>query len=148
MNAVNTKTTNPALLELIKQIQNKIAIQFPSGTHYAYTEEEAKSMREEAKIAFFYDRVLTSTSATQYAAIAKSIWGEDNKNTEDLSEIKLPAEIESAIASALEVDPKISRKDLNGDLSILKGHPSYEKKKKELEELTALGEKKNISYWI
>jgi len=148
MNAVNTKN-NPALLELLEQIKNKIAIPFPSGIHYAYTEDEAKSMREEAKIAFFYDRVLATTSATQYASIAKSIWGEGSKNTnEDISAINLPAEIESAVASALEVDTKLTRKDLDGDLAILKGHPSYEKKRKELERLEILNEKKKVSYWI
>ncbi|MFM7457728.1 MAG: hypothetical protein ACKO3R_03595 [bacterium] len=125
MNAVNAKN-NPALLEFLEQIKNKIPIRFPSGIHYAYTEKEAMGMREEAKIAFFYDMVLATTSATQYASIAKSIWGEDSQN---ISKINLPAEIESAVASALEADRTITKQDLNGNLRILEGHPSYENKK-------------------
>jgi hypothetical protein len=97
------------LLDFLK----KIEVRFPNYMAYAYSEDEAKELREQAKIAEYYDRVLSTCSATSCGEIAKSIWGE---NKDRLGNISLPSEIESSIATAMEADNKLTEHDLNGTL--------------------------------
>ena len=96
----------------------KIEVRFPGYTAYAYSEEEAEELREQAKIAEYYDRVLSTCSATSSAEIAKSIWG-DNKDQS--GNIMLPPEIESSLASAIVADNTLTEHDL-GDLKYVMGH--------------------------
>lgn len=105
------------LLDFLK----KIEVRFPSYMAYAYSEEEAEELRKEAKIAEYYDRVLSTCSAASSGEIAKSIWGE---NKDQLGNISLPPEIESSIATAMEADNKLTEHDLNGDLKYVMGHTS------------------------
>jgi hypothetical protein len=99
----------------------KIEVRFPAYTAYAYSEDEAKELREQAKIAEYYDRVLSTCSAASSGEIAKSIWGE---NKDQSGNISLPPEIESSIATAMEADNKLTEHDLNGDLKYVMGHTS------------------------
>jgi len=99
----------------------KIEVRFPAYTAYAYSEDEAKELREQAKIAEYYDRVLSTCSATSSGEIAKSIWGE---NKDQSGNISLPPEIESSIATVMEADNKLTEHDLNGDLKYVMGHTS------------------------
>jgi hypothetical protein len=105
------------LLDFLK----KIEVRFPAYTAYAYSEDEAKELREQAKIAEYYDRVLSTCSAASSGEIAKSIWGE---NKDQSGNISLPPEIESSIATAMEADNKLTEHDLNGDLKYVMGHTS------------------------
>jgi hypothetical protein len=110
------------LLDFLK----KIEVRFPNYMAYAYSEDEAKELREQAKIAEYYDRVLSTCSATSCGAIAKSIWGE---NKDRLGNISLPSEIESSIATAMEADNKLTEHDLNGALKDTIGlSPAYQNK--------------------
>jgi len=104
----------------------KKEVRFPYYTAYAYSEDEAKELREQAKIAEYYERVLSTCSATSSAEIAKSIWGE---NKDQLGNINLPPEIESSIATAMEADNKLTKQDLNGDLKYVMGHTSVHQDK-------------------
>jgi hypothetical protein len=105
------------LLDFLK----KIEVRFPAYTAYAYSEEEAEQLRKEAKIAEYYDRVLSTCSAASCGEIAKSIWGE---NKDQLGNISLPPEIESSIATAMEADNKLTEHDLNGALKDTMGRSS------------------------
>ena len=105
------------LLDFLK----KIEVRFPAYTAYAYSEDEAKELREQAKIAEYYDRVLSTCSAASYGEIAKSIWGE---NKDQSGNISLPPEIESSIATAMEADNKLTEHDLNGALKDTMGRSS------------------------
>ncbi|NBV98220.1 MAG: hypothetical protein EBR67_01755 [Proteobacteria bacterium] len=105
------------LLDFLK----KMEVRFPAYTAYAYSEEEAEQLRKEAKIAEYYDRVLSTCSATSCGEIAKSIWGE---NKDQSGNISLPSEIESSIATAMEADNRLTEHDLNGDLKYVMGHTS------------------------
>lgn len=105
------------LLDFLK----KIEVRFPAYTAYAYSEEEAEQLRKDAKIAEYYDRVLSTCSATSCGEIAKSIWGE---NKDQSGNISLPPEIESSLATAIEADNKLTEHDLNGDLKYVMGHTS------------------------
>jgi hypothetical protein len=105
------------LLDFLK----KIEVRFPAYTAYAYSEEEAEQLRKEAKIAEYYDRVLSTCSATSCGEIAKSIWGE---NKDQSGNISLPPEIESSLATAMEADNKLTEHDLNGALKDVMGRSS------------------------
>jgi hypothetical protein len=105
------------LLDFLK----KIEVRFPNYMAYAYSEDEAKELREQAKIAEYYDRVLSTCSATSYGEIAKSIWGE---NKDQSGNISLPPEIESSIATAIVADNKLTEHDLNGALKDVMGRSS------------------------
>lgn len=105
------------LLDFLKIIE----VKFPNYMAYAYSEDEAKELREQAKIAEYYDRVLSTCSATSCGEIAKSIWGE---NKDQSGNISLPPEIESSIATAIEADNKLTEHDLNGDLKDVMGRSS------------------------
>lgn len=103
----------------------KIEVRFPYYTAYAYCEDEAKELREQAKIAEYYERVLSTCSATSSAEIAKSIW----ENKDQLGNINLPPEIESSIATAMEADNKLTEQDLNGALGDVMRHTSVHQNK-------------------
>jgi hypothetical protein len=105
------------LLDFLK----KIEVRFPAYTAYAYSEEEAEQLRKEAKIAEYYDRVLSTCSAASSGEIAKSIWGE---NQDQSGNISLPPEIESSIATAMEADNKLTEHDLNDALKDTMGRSS------------------------
>jgi hypothetical protein len=110
------------LLDFLK----KIEVRFPNYMAYAYSEDEAKELREQAKIAEYYDRVLSTCSAASCGEIAKSIWGE-NKN------ISLPPEIESSIATAIVADSTLTEHDLNGALKDTMGLSSaYQNKLRQI----------------
>ena len=114
------------LLDFLK----KIEVRFPAYTAYAYSEDEAKELREQAKIAKYYDRVLSTCSATSSGEIAKSIWGE---NKDQSGNISLPPEIESSIATAMEADNKLTEHDLNGALKDTMGLSSaYQNKLRQI----------------
>jgi|688.fasta_scaffold00064_5 hypothetical protein len=114
------------LLDFLK----KIEVRFPAYTAYAYSEEEAEQLRKEAKIAEYYDRVLSTCSAASSGEIAKSIWGE---NKDQLGNISLPPEIESSIATAMEADNKLTEHDLNGALKDTMGLSSaYQNKLRQI----------------
>jgi hypothetical protein len=115
------------LLDFLK----KIEVRFPGYTAYAYSEEEAKELREQAKIAEYCDRVLSTCSATSYGEIAKSIWGE---NKDQSGKIILPPEIESSITSAIEADNQLTKDDLkNGALKEVMHTPAYLAKLRQIE---------------
>lgn len=114
------------LLDFLK----KIEVRFPAYTAYAYSEEEAEQLRKDAKIAEYYDRVLSTCSAASCGEIAKSIWGE---NKDQSGNIKLPPEIESSIATAMEADNKLTEHDLNGALKDVMGRSSaYQNKLRQM----------------
>ena len=117
------------LLDFLKEV--KIEVKFPNYMAYAYSEDEAKELREQAKIAEYYDRVLSTCSAASCGEIAKSIWGE---NQDQSGNIILPPEIESSIASEIEADNKLTKHDLNGALKDVMGHSSaYKDKLRQIE---------------
>jgi hypothetical protein len=105
------------LLDFLK----KIEVRFPAYTAYAYSEEEAEQLRKEAKIAEYYDRVLSTCSATSCGEIAKSIWGE---NKDQSGNISLPSEVENNIATAIVADNTLTEHDLNGALKDVMGRSS------------------------
>lgn len=114
------------LLDFLKRIE----VNFPNYMAYAYSEDEAKELREQAKIAEYYDRVLSTCSATSCGEIAKSIWGE---NKDQSGNISLPPEIESSIATAMEADNKLTEHDLNGALKDTMGLSSaYQNKLRQI----------------
>jgi hypothetical protein len=114
------------LLDFLK----KIEVRFPGYTAYAYNEEEAKELREQAKIAEYYDRVLSTCSATFCGEIAKSIWGE---NKDQLGNITLPPEIKSSITTAMEADNKLTEHGLNGALKdVVGGSSAYQDKLRQI----------------
>ena len=107
--------------EGLLDFSKKIEVRFPTHIAYAYSEDEAKELREQAKIAEYYDRVLSTCSATSCGEIAKNIWG---KNKDRLGNISLPSEVENNIATAIVADNTLTEHDLNGALKYVMGHTS------------------------
>lgn len=91
--------------------ENKITITLPNGRTESFnTQEDAEAEVERVKINLFYELTMSSVSASFYAEIAKTLFGNKVDNS---GQIQLPTEVRSSIESAALSDSKLTGDDLN-----------------------------------
>jgi len=111
-------------------LEDKIEVRLHDGrTAYAYSEDEAKELKEMDKRNAFLDLVISSCSSTSYASAAKTIYGEDASIGGNL-----PPEIVGIIETAMQADSNLSQNGLNILGTVIKDSPLYAQKLREIEQ--------------
>lgn len=104
--------------------ENKITITLPDGRTESFaTQEEAEAELERVKINLFYELTMSSISASSYAEIAKTLFGNKVDNS---GRIQVPAEVTSSIESAMQSDSQLTGDGLHKVGEVLgKQNPLY-----------------------